>query len=137
MANLKTDEPVLAGTAALALLNTVGAVLVTHGIVTDVQASSLTQAVVPPVAAALTLATGWVVRRFTTPWHKVVTVLEKDGLVTDADMARVGQLVRDELERVLVQVETPEPAVPVAATDADLAPHITVPDGMAAGAPNG
>lgn len=135
MADLKTDEPVLVGTAALAAVNAALGVLVTHHIITDTQASSWTQTLVPIVAAALTILAGVVIRRFTTPWRKVAGALEQSGLITDADLARFGQLVRDELDARLVHAETPEPAAPVAATDADLAPHVDVPDGMSAGAP--
>lgn len=135
MADLKTDEPVLVGTAALAAVNAILGVLVTHHIVTDTQASAWTQTLVPIVAAALTMLAGVVIRRFTTPWRKVQAALETSGLLTDADMARMFQGLSDIIENRFVHAEAPVPVVAVVATDADLAPHVEMPEGMAAGAP--
>lgn len=134
MADLKTDEPVLVGAGALAGVNAVLGVLVTHHIITDTQASSWTQTLVPIVAAGLTMLAGVLIRRFTTPARKVAAAMARDGLVTDADMARMMQGLADVIDSRFIRDETSEPVRAVAATEADATPTVAAPDGMAAGA---
>lgn len=142
MADLKTDEPAIIRAAAVALVHMVLGFLVLHGVIGDVQAPVIEQVAVPFIAGLLTLGVGVAIRSRVWPDPKVQALAvqaehataKADAGLADADYARLGQLVRDELA-LLTQAEAPTPAPAVAATAADLTPHVEVPDGMAAGAP--
>lgn len=121
MPQLRNDEPVLLTSLAGSGVAYVLGLLVTHGVITDVQASATTQQVVPLIASALVLALGWVARRFVTPAAKVKTLLEREGLLTDADWSRLELLVHDELG---IDLDAP-----------DAHPTDTPAPGMDAGAP--
>ena len=77
MAKFTNDEPVLAVTGAFAVVNYVLSFLVTHGIITHIQASSTTQALVPIVAAGLTTIAGIVIRSLVTPVKKAESWLDE------------------------------------------------------------
>lgn len=93
MPDLKTDEPVLLVSAVTAGLGLLGTELVTHGVITETQASSLTKSVLPPVVAALVLLAGWAIRRLVTPARKVEDLMTRAGLLSDADHARIEAAV--------------------------------------------
>jgi hypothetical protein len=93
MASITKDEPVLIGSLVAAAVGWVLSFLVTQGIITDTQASSLTQTVVPIATAALTTLLGLLLRHFVSPAAKVVDVLEREHLLTDADWGRIEGLL--------------------------------------------
>lgn len=77
MAKFTQDEPVLAVTGAFIVVNYVLAFLVEHGIITNTQAGSTPQVIVPLVAAGITFIAGLIIRRLVTPAKKVETWLEQ------------------------------------------------------------
>lgn len=60
-------EPVIAAHAGAAVVGYAGTLLVTHGVITNDQASVLTQEVLPAVVAGLLVLLGVIVRRFVSP----------------------------------------------------------------------
>lgn len=108
MPKLHQDEPVLVVSAAGAVVSFVGTELVAHGVVAAKAWSSIEQTAVPPVAALFVLGLGVIARRLVTPWRKVAPILERDGLLTDADAARFEQLLTDKLAELGVTDE-PDP----------------------------
>lgn len=70
-------EPVWASMVSLAATSWVGTWLVTRGLLSNTQASSLTQAVAPAVAAGVLLAAGLLLREVVSPvWAKVEPAVE-------------------------------------------------------------
>lgn len=75
-ASLLKREPVIAATVAGTVVTDVIEVLVTHGVLTSVQASPLTQAVLPIVTSAVLLGLGLVARSVVVPAFKVALRIE-------------------------------------------------------------
>jgi mRNA-degrading endonuclease toxin of MazEF toxin-antitoxin module len=97
MSDLTRNEPVLVATAVTSVAGWGLGELVTHGVITDTQASSATQAVVPAGIAGLVWVLGVIARRFVTPISKVKELTERAGLLTDADWARLEGVIEDKL----------------------------------------
>jgi hypothetical protein len=95
MSQFTKDEPVLALSAAGSIVGYLLEALKAHGIIGDSVASSLSQQLVPIVAAALVLVAGVLVRHFVTPYAKVKALMEKSGLLSDADFGRIEALLLD------------------------------------------
>jgi hypothetical protein len=93
MASITKDEPVLVGSASAALVGAVLTALVTHGVITDTQASGLTQTVVPLVTAGLIAGLGVLLRRFVSPASKVKAIVEQGLHIGDADFGRLDALL--------------------------------------------
>jgi hypothetical protein len=101
MASITKDEPVLILSAAGAVVAWLLGLLVTHGVLSDTQASSLTQVIVPAVAGVIVLVIGFFTRRLVSPAAKVKAVLESSGLLNDADFGRLEAMLTDKLEELL------------------------------------
>jgi hypothetical protein len=63
-------EPVIAAHGAAAVVGYILTALVTHGVITTDQASTVTQQVVPATTALFLLALGWLVRHLVSPAAK-------------------------------------------------------------------
>jgi hypothetical protein len=111
MSKFTDDEPVIATAVAGALLSAIGSVLVTHGVITNTQASADTKTFVPIVAAALVMALGFLARQFATPAKKVESLLETSGLLSDADFSRVETIIEEQLSRVGIHIPVTYPSV--------------------------
>lgn len=122
MAQLTKDEPVLVGTAALAIVNAGLSVMVTHGVIEQSQAPSLAQGLAPIIAIVLTMLAGIVIRAFTAPWARVKRLVEAGGLVGDAQLdnleAYLDQRVAAAIATAVTTAVEPAPAAPVASTAA-------------------
>ena len=116
MAKLIHDEPVLVTSAAGAVVSYALTALVTHGVITHTVASTLTQQLVPGVAAALMIGLGALTRRLVAPEAKVRHLLEVEGLLTDADFGRLQAILEEAVLRH-VPGAAPAPAAPVVAAD--------------------
>ena len=103
---LTEEEPVLALSAAGAIVSYVLSALVTHHVIGSVTASTLTQQVVPIVSAVLVLLLGFVTRMLVSPAAKVAHVLETAGLLSDADFTRLEGLVNAIIEARLHPIVT-------------------------------
>jgi hypothetical protein len=60
-------EPAIAVSAGGAVVGYVMTALTTHGVITGVQATHLSQAVVPPVVSGFVLVLGWLTRQVVSP----------------------------------------------------------------------
>ena len=125
MASITKDEPVLVGSLSAAVVGYVLSFLVAHGVITDTQASTATQTIVPLVTAALITGLGVLLRRYVSPASKVKAIVEQGLHITDADYGRFEALV-EQYGMSLVEKAAPAPVEPVAAPT-------TAPDGMSAG----
>jgi hypothetical protein len=135
MAEIHKDEPVLVGATATAAVGALMSVLVTHGVITDVQASADTQTVLPLVTAGVALLAGAIIRHFTASWSKVKHVVENGLHLTDADFGRLEALLESygglstllplqttettETATVDVPAEAASPTTPAAVPDTD------------------
>jgi len=83
LAKLISYEPVMVTGVVKAVTGAVLAFLVTHGVITSTQASSLTQVVVTAAVPVATLGLAWVVRKFVTPVAKLANQVQDklDGVV--------------------------------------------------------
>ena len=76
----KLNEPVLVGHYVAALIGVAATFLVSHGVITGHQASSLVQSLAPAATGVALTALGWVTRRYVSPAWKVA----------EAEASRVG-----------------------------------------------
>lgn len=97
MPKLTQDEPVLVVAGATSALAYVGTQLVAHGVITDTQASSATQAVLPFAVMAVPVLLGLFIRRLVTPARKAAALLEREGLLTDTDLASIETVLAEKL----------------------------------------
>lgn len=91
------NSPVTSLTSAESLLGAVLAFLATHHVIGDTDVSATTQTVAPFVALLLPAVFGAAKWSLVTPFAKVKDMAERDGLVSDADFARLGALLDDKL----------------------------------------
>lgn len=76
------NEPVIAAHAAAAVVGFVLTALATHGVISTVAASQLTQQIIPPVTALMLLLLGWLVRHFVTPAAKLADRVDAEVVKT-------------------------------------------------------
>jgi hypothetical protein len=132
MASITKDEPVLVGSASAALVGAVLTALVTHGVITDTQASGLTQTVVPLVTAGLIAGLGVLLRRFVSPASKVRAIVEQGLHISDADFGRIDALL-EQYGLSLIEKATPLAPLVTAAAPAETPAPTPPADGMSAG----
>lgn len=78
-------EPVVAAHLAAAAVGYVLTLLVTHGVITNTQASATAQQAIPLAAAALITAMGFVIRQFVTPAWKSATGRDLPTVILDTE----------------------------------------------------
>jgi hypothetical protein len=127
MASITKDEPVLVGSLSAAVVGYVLTFLVAHGVITDTQASTATQTIVPLVTAGLITLLGVLLRRYVSPTSKVGAIVEQGLHITDADYGRLEALV-EQYGLSIVEKKAPAPVAPV-----ETPAPTTAPDGMSAG----
>lgn len=141
--------PVTALSTAEAVTAFVLTFLVAHHLIGNVDVSSTTQSIAPFVALALPAVFGAAKWALVSPYEKVKDIVERDGLISDADFARVEALFEEKFGALVVQhaagdeaalpdeAEFDVPAETVAASaDSEPATTPAVPAGMGAGAPS-
>lgn len=101
MSNLVKQRPVATLTAAEAIVAAVLTFLVTHGVIGTVDVGQTTQVLAPLVALGLPAVAGAAKWALVTPVSKVQHILEQDGLLTDADAARLDAMLDAKLSHLL------------------------------------
>jgi hypothetical protein len=96
--------------------------LATHHILGSVNVSSTTQTIAPFVALALPALFGAAKWALVSPVSKVESILARDGVLSDADIARINAAIADQAGHLLADAET-------------VAHPTDVPDSANAGAP--
>jgi hypothetical protein len=96
--------------------------LATHHIIGSINVSSTTQTIAPFVALALPAVFGAAKWALVSPVSKVEAILVRDGVLSDADVARINASVAEHVGVLLADAET-------------VAHPTDVPDSAAAGAP--
>jgi hypothetical protein len=94
------QAPVTTLSTAEALTAAVLTFLVTHQIIGNVDVSATTQTIAPFIALALPAVFGAAKWALVSPYSKVKHLAEKDGLVSDADFARLEALLDTKLTEV-------------------------------------
>ena len=94
------QAPVTSLSTAEALTAGVLTFLVTHQIIGNVDVSTTTQTIAPFIALALPAIFGAAKWALVSPYTKVKHLAEKDGLVSDADFARLEALLDTKLAEV-------------------------------------
>lgn len=104
--NLVKQAPVTTLSAAESAVGFTLTELVTHHVIGTVNVSSLTQSLAPFVALLLPAVFGAAKWALVSPYDKVKAVLERDGVMSDADFGRLETIV----ESKLVELFGVEPA---------------------------
>ena len=92
--------PVTTLSTAEALTAAVLTFLVTHNVIGDLDVSSTTQTIAPFVALALPAIFGTAKWALVSPYEKVKHLAEQEGVVSDADFARLEALLDAKFEEV-------------------------------------
>lgn len=95
--NFIKNSPVTSLTTAESLTAGVLTFLVTHNVIGNVDVSTTTQTVAPFVALAVPAVFGAAKWSLVTPFARVKDLAERDGLVSDADFARLDALLDEKL----------------------------------------
>lgn len=131
-ANLIKNAPVTALSTAESVTAFALTVLVTHHVIGNVDIGATAQTIAPFIALAIPAVFGAAKWALVSPYAKVKGLAEQQGVVTDADFARMEALVEDKLGGL---ISDPEP-VP-AADEPNLRGYADAPEfpngGMAAG----
>jgi hypothetical protein len=106
--SLVSSEPVMAAHAAAAVVGYVLTFLVTHDVITNVQATALTSEIMPGAVALALLLLGWGVRFLVTPASKLAEKVEAE--------------VQKRLGLTAEPVAPVVPTAPVAPVDATVLP---------------
>lgn len=88
------NAPVTTITTVESVVGFVLTFLVAHGIIGNIDVAATTQTVAPFVALAVPALFGAVKWRLVTPWEKAKDVTDRDGLMSDADYARIEAMVQ-------------------------------------------
>jgi hypothetical protein len=91
------DAPVTTITTVESVVGFVLTFLVAHGIIGNIDVAATTQTVAPFIALAVPALFGAVKWRLVTPWEKAKDVTDGDGLMSDADYARIDAMVKDRI----------------------------------------
>jgi hypothetical protein len=123
--------------APVATLSTVESVvgfvltlLVTHHVIGNIDVSKMTQTIAPFIALAIPAIFGSAKWHLVSPVEKIKDVTGEAGTISDADFARIEQLIDERLDAVVARDAQPM-------DDEPRPRHLMRPAGMAAGRLNG
>lgn len=92
-----TKAPVASLTTIESVVGSVLTFLVAHGVIGNIDVSATTQTIAPFVALMLPAIFGYAKWQLVSPVEKVNKLVDRDGVVSDADMGRIGALLDDKL----------------------------------------
>jgi hypothetical protein len=124
------DAPVTTLTTIESVVGFVLTFLVTHHIVGNIDVSTMTQTIAPFIALAIPAIFGSAKWRLVSPAEKVKDLAERDGVISDADIARIEQLIDERLDVVIGHGRHHD-------DDEPRPRHLPRPAGMAAGRVDG
>src|SRR5690242_18026154 len=89
--------PVASLTTVESLIGSLLTFLVAHGVIGNIDVSATTQTIAPFVALVVPAIFGYAKWQLVSPVEKVDKLVDRDGVVSDADMGRIGALLDDRL----------------------------------------
>ena len=89
--------PVASLTTIESVVGSVLTFLVAHGVIGNIDVSTTTQTIAPFVALVVPAIFGYAKWQLVSPVEKVNKLVDRDGVVSDADMGRIGALLDERL----------------------------------------
>jgi hypothetical protein len=89
--------PVASLTTIESVVGSVLTFLVAHGVIGSIDVSATTQTIAPFVALVVPAIFGFAKWQLVSPVDKVNKLVDRDGVVSDADIGRIGALLDDRL----------------------------------------
>jgi hypothetical protein len=122
------EAPVATLTTVESVVGFVLTFLVAHNVIGNIDVSATTQTVAPFIALVVPAIFGSAKWRLVSPTEKIKDLAERDGVISDADFARIDVMIEDRLGAALTHDSAPTGDL------ADFYPrHSSRPAGMAAG----
>lgn len=97
--------PVASLTTIESVIGSVLTFLVAHGVIGNIDVSATTQTIAPFVALLVPAIFGYAKWHLVSPVEKADKPVERDGVVSDADIGRIGALLDDRLAAHRSRVE--------------------------------